>query len=220
MATPIDLSELHAALDRLRPQLCHCGLKGECLGCKGIEMVRAQAEAVAAAASQPVLIQVAQETAMKDMSSRFQAMSERLMSDPDIRRSAEQMQERLMADPETPAPPRPGTAAGPLTPAGGPQRPNPRTLDSQPLAGPGRPVDVVPRDVHQVRGRELRPHDRRAGLGCESFRFATDRDGQRHGEVLLGVFAGLRLRDLLPPGLLSVLNLPEWIRCHVLSRAR
>ena len=101
MAAPIDLSELHAALDRLRPQLCHCGLKGECLGCKGIEMVRAQAEAVAAAANQPVLIQVAQETAMKDMTSRFQAMSERLMADPDIRRSAEQMQERLMADPET-----------------------------------------------------------------------------------------------------------------------
>ena len=101
MAGAVDLSELHAALDRLLPQLCHCGLKGECLGCKGIEMVRAQAEAVAAAASQPVLIQVAQESAMKDMSSRFQAMSERLMSDPEIRRSAEQMQERLMADPET-----------------------------------------------------------------------------------------------------------------------
>ncbi|HXN90327.1 MAG TPA: hypothetical protein VN906_02480 [Candidatus Sulfotelmatobacter sp.] len=101
MAGPIDLSELHAALDRLRPQLCHCGLKGECLGCKGIEMVRVQAEAVVAAASQPILIQVAQESAMKDMASRFQAMSERLMSDPEIRRSAEQMQERLMSDPET-----------------------------------------------------------------------------------------------------------------------
>lgn len=101
VAGPVDLSELHAALDRLRPQLCHCGLKGECLGCKGIEMVRAQAEAVAAAASQPILIQVAQESAMKDMASRFQAMSERLMSDPEIRRSAEQMQERLMSDPET-----------------------------------------------------------------------------------------------------------------------
>src|SRR4051812_13294916 len=92
VAGPIDLSELHAALGRLRPQLCHCGLKGECLGCKGIEMVRVQAEAVTAAASQPILIQVAQETAMKDMTSRFQAMSERLMSDPEIRRSAEQMQ--------------------------------------------------------------------------------------------------------------------------------
>src|SRR6266700_4292288 len=101
VAAPIDLSELHAALDRLRPQLCHCGLKGECLGCKGIEMVRIQAEAVVAAASQPVLIQVAQEASMKDMATRFEAMSERLMSDPEIRRSAEEMQQRLMSDPET-----------------------------------------------------------------------------------------------------------------------
>ena len=64
-------------------------------------MVRLQAEAVVAAASQPILIQVAQETAMKDMTSRFQAMSERLMSDPEIRRSAEEMQQKLMSDPET-----------------------------------------------------------------------------------------------------------------------
>jgi hypothetical protein len=35
------------------------------------------------------------------MTTRFQAMSERLMADPEIRRSAEQMQERLMADPDT-----------------------------------------------------------------------------------------------------------------------
>jgi hypothetical protein len=101
MAGPVDISELHLALDRLRPQLCHCGFKGECLGCKGIEMVRAQAEAVVAAASQPILLQFAQESSMNDMISRFQAMSERLMSDPDIRRSAEQMQDRLMSDPET-----------------------------------------------------------------------------------------------------------------------
>src|SRR5437667_11990904 len=101
MTGPADLSPVHSALDGLRRQLCHCGLRGECLGCKGIEMVRVQVEAVAAAASQPILIQVAQESAMKDMTSRFQAMSERLMSDPEIRRSAEQMQERLMADPET-----------------------------------------------------------------------------------------------------------------------
>src|ERR1700675_1143078 len=101
MAGPTDMSELHLALDRLRPQVCHCGLKGECLGCKGIEMVRAQAEAVVAAASQPILIQVAQEAAMKDMASRFEAMSERLLSAPEIRRSAEDMQQRLMSDPET-----------------------------------------------------------------------------------------------------------------------
>ncbi len=101
MAGPVDLSELHAALDHLRPQICHCGLKGECLGCKGIELVRLLAEAGVSAASQPILIQVAQETAMKDMTSRFQAMSERLMADPEIRRSAEEMQQRLMSDPET-----------------------------------------------------------------------------------------------------------------------
>jgi len=101
MAGPIDMSEVHVALDRLRPQICHCGLKGECLGCKGVEMVRAQAEAVVAAASQPILLQVAQEASMNDMANRFQAMSERLMSDPDIRRSAEEMQQKLMSDPET-----------------------------------------------------------------------------------------------------------------------
>jgi hypothetical protein len=96
-----DLSETHAALDHLRRQLCHCGFKGECLGCKGIEMVRAQVEAVAAAASQPVLIQVAQEAAMKDMATRFQGMAEKLLDDPEIRRAAEAMQERVMSDPET-----------------------------------------------------------------------------------------------------------------------
>src|SRR3979411_805774 len=97
----IDVSELHAALDKLRRQLCHCGMKGECLGCKGIEMVRQQAQAVVAAASQPILIQVAQEAAMKDMASQFEGMAERLMSDPEIRRAAEAMQEQVMSDPET-----------------------------------------------------------------------------------------------------------------------
>ncbi len=101
MAGPVDLSEVHVALDRLRRQLCHCGLQGECLGCKGIEMVRAQVEAVAAAASQPVLMQVAQEAAMKDMSSQFEAMAQRLMDDPDVRRAAEAMQQRVMEDPDT-----------------------------------------------------------------------------------------------------------------------
>src|SRR5882672_5221224 len=93
------MSELHLALDRLRPQLCHCGLKGECLGCKGIEMVRAQAEAVVAAASQPILLQVAQESAMKDMTSRFQAMSERLMADPETRQLLEELMRRLGGSP-------------------------------------------------------------------------------------------------------------------------
>src|ERR1700716_4716373 len=101
MPDPVDLSEVHAALDRLRRQLCHCGMQGDGLGCRGVEMVRAQVEAVAAAASQPILIQVAQEAAMKDMASQFEGMAERLMSDPEIRRAAEAMQEQVMSDPET-----------------------------------------------------------------------------------------------------------------------
>src|SRR3954469_22031468 len=95
------MSELHIALDRLRSQICHCGFKGECLGCKGVEMVRQQAQAVVAAASQPILLQVAQEAAMKDMANRFEGMAERLMNDPELRRAAEAMQEQVMSDPET-----------------------------------------------------------------------------------------------------------------------
>jgi hypothetical protein len=63
-------------------------------------MVRAQAEAVVAAASQPILMQVAQEAAMKDMAARFEGMAERLMSDPELRQAAEAMQEKVMSDPE------------------------------------------------------------------------------------------------------------------------
>src|SRR5260221_12129225 len=95
----VDLSELHLTLDKLRHQLCHCGNKGECLGCKGIEMVRQQAQAVVAAASQPILIQAAQEAAMKDMASQFEGMAERPLSDHVIRRAAEAMQEQASRDP-------------------------------------------------------------------------------------------------------------------------
>ena len=101
MPEPVDLSQVHVALDSLRLQLCHCVLRGECLGCRGVEMVRAQMEAVAAAASQPILMQVAQEAAMKDMATRFEGMAERLMNDPELRQAAEAMQERVMSDPET-----------------------------------------------------------------------------------------------------------------------
>jgi uncharacterized membrane-anchored protein YjiN (DUF445 family) len=63
-------------------------------------MVRAQMEAVAAAAAQPVLLQVAQEAAARDMARQFEGMAERLMEDPELRRAAEAMQERVMSDPE------------------------------------------------------------------------------------------------------------------------
>jgi len=101
MAGPVDLSELHQSLDRLRRQLCHCGLRGECLGCKGVGVLRGRAGAVPAAASQPILMQVAQEAAMKDMSAQFEGMAERLLNDPELRRAAEEMQQRVMSDPET-----------------------------------------------------------------------------------------------------------------------
>lgn len=100
MAEPVDVSSVHAALDGLRRQLCHCGQRGECLGCRGVEMVRAQVEAVVHAAGQPILMQVAQEAAMKDMAARFESMAERLLNDPELRQAAEAMQERVMSDPE------------------------------------------------------------------------------------------------------------------------
>jgi hypothetical protein len=75
-------------------------MRGECLGCKGVEMVRAQVEAVAAAASQPILMQVAQEASMKDMAIRFEGMAQKLLDDPELRRAAEEMQERILSDPE------------------------------------------------------------------------------------------------------------------------
>ncbi len=100
MAEPIDLSGVHRELDLLKRRLCHCQLQGECLGCKGVEMVRQQLEAVVAAASQPVLLQVAQEAAAKDMLSQFTQMQERLMDDPAIRQAADAFRERLLEDPE------------------------------------------------------------------------------------------------------------------------
>jgi len=63
-------------------------------------MVRQQVEAISAAASQPVLLQVAQETAAKDMLSQFSQMQERLMDDPQIRQAAEAFRERLLDDPQ------------------------------------------------------------------------------------------------------------------------
>ena len=84
----------------IKRAVCHCQLRGECLGCKGIEMVRQQMEAVVAAASQPVLLQVANETAAKEMLSQFSQMQERLMDDPQMRQAAEAVRQRLMDDPE------------------------------------------------------------------------------------------------------------------------
>jgi uncharacterized membrane-anchored protein YjiN (DUF445 family) len=100
VAEPVDLSGIHHELDTVKRAVCHCQLSGECLGCKGIEMVRQQMEAVVAAASQPVLLQVANETAAKEMLTQFSQMQERLMDDPQMRQAAEAVRQRLMDDPE------------------------------------------------------------------------------------------------------------------------
>jgi hypothetical protein len=95
----IDLSGLHRELDRLKSQLCRCGHQGTCLACRGFEVVREQAQTVAAAASQPVLMQVAQEAAAKDLLSQLGGLQERLSSDPQLAdlmaRFAERVQEDL-----------------------------------------------------------------------------------------------------------------------------
>ena len=52
-------------LDKLKAQLCRCQHQGTCLACRGFEVIRQQVQVVVAAASQPVLMQVAQEVAVK-----------------------------------------------------------------------------------------------------------------------------------------------------------
>jgi hypothetical protein len=95
----IDLSGLHRELDALKARLCRCGHQGNCLACKGFEVVRQQAQAVAAAASQPVLMQVAQEAAMRDLFSQLGGLQEKLTGDPELSdlmaRFAERVQEDL-----------------------------------------------------------------------------------------------------------------------------
>ena len=123
MAEPVDLSPIHRELDAVKRVICHCQLQGECLGCKGIEMVRQQLEAVVAAASQPVPLQEPpqaldfagpggdagqglQEPGLqrphmgREMLTQFAQMQERLMDDPQMRQAADAVRQRLMEDPE------------------------------------------------------------------------------------------------------------------------
>lgn len=91
MSQPIDLSPLQRELDNLRLQLCHCNNAGTCLGCQGIEMLRQQAQMVVSAASQPVLLQVAQEAQAKELMKQVQEMQERLLQDPEAARALEEL---------------------------------------------------------------------------------------------------------------------------------
>jgi len=95
MADPVDISGLHRELDRLKAQLCRCNHQGECVACQGFEMLRQQAQMVVSAASQPVLMQVAQEAAVKDLLSQMGGAQEKLMGDPRLADLLSQVMERV-----------------------------------------------------------------------------------------------------------------------------
>jgi hypothetical protein len=94
----VDLSGLHREIDRLKSQLCRCGHQGECIACQGFEMLRQQAQMVVSAASQPVLMQVAQEAAVKDLLGQMGGAQEKLMGDPRLMDLVGQMMERIQED--------------------------------------------------------------------------------------------------------------------------
>jgi hypothetical protein len=101
MADPsegVDLSGLHRELDRLKSQLCRCQHQGTCLACKGFEILREQSQTVIAAASQPVLMQVAQEAAIKDLIGQLGGVQEKLAEDPQLQELMMRMMDRVQED--------------------------------------------------------------------------------------------------------------------------
>jgi hypothetical protein len=93
-----DLSPLHRELDRLKVKLCRCNHQGECLACRGFEILRQQAQMVVAAASQPVLHQVAQEAAMRDLVAQLTGVSEKLTEDTRLQELVGELMERVQED--------------------------------------------------------------------------------------------------------------------------
>jgi hypothetical protein len=94
----VDLSGLHRELDRLKNQLCRCQHQGTCLACKGFEILREQSQTVIAAASQPVLMQVAQEAAIKDLIGQLGGVQEKLAEDPQLQELMMRMMDRVQED--------------------------------------------------------------------------------------------------------------------------
>lgn len=94
----IDLSGLHHEIDLLKSNLCTCGHVGECMACKGFEMLREQAQMVVAAASQPVLLQVGQEAALKDLAGQMEQLRGKLQADPELQSLMEKVMERVQTD--------------------------------------------------------------------------------------------------------------------------
>jgi hypothetical protein len=94
----IDLSGVHSELDKLKSRLCRCQHQGTCMACKGFEVVRQQVQVVAAAASQPVLMQVAQEVQMEQLMSQLGGLQEKLSEDPQLQDLMARMFERVQDD--------------------------------------------------------------------------------------------------------------------------
>lgn len=94
----VDLSGLHRELDRLKAQLCRCQHEGTCIACKGFEVLREQSQMVVAAASQPVLMQVAQEAAIKDLMGQLGGVQEKLADDPHLQELMLRMMDRVQED--------------------------------------------------------------------------------------------------------------------------
>jgi hypothetical protein len=98
-ATPgVDLSGIHSELDKLKSQLCRCQHQGTCMACKGFEVIRQQVQVVVAAASQPVLMQVAQEVQMEQLMSQLGGLQEKLSEDPQLQDLMARMFERVQDD--------------------------------------------------------------------------------------------------------------------------
>lgn len=94
----VDLSGLHRELDRLKSQLCRCRHEGTCLACRGFEVLREQSQTVVAAASQPVLMQVAHEAAVRDLMSQIGNVQQHLADDPELQTLMDRVIGRIADD--------------------------------------------------------------------------------------------------------------------------
>ena len=94
----VDLSGVHTELDRLKAQLCRCQHQGTCIACRGFEVIRQQVQVVVAAASQPVLMQVAQEVAIRDLMTQLGGLQEKLAEDPQLQELMTRLMERVSDD--------------------------------------------------------------------------------------------------------------------------
>lgn len=94
----VDISGLHTELDHLKAQLCRCQHQGTCIACRGFEVIRQQVQVVVAAASQPVLMQVAQEVQLRDLMTQLGGLQEKLAEDPQLQELMGRLMERVSDD--------------------------------------------------------------------------------------------------------------------------